>query len=251
VICHELSQKYRCIAFDQRGHGDSEWSYEFDYRVEAHVGDIAALIDALESAPLVIVGMSLGGLNGLNYALQRPDSVSALVAVDVGPWVNIDAGLPIREFMQEVAALDRFEEIVAAALRLNPRRDARVLRHSLWHNLRRCPDGRLMWKTDLRRTSERGAIVATALASLRERIHHLRCPTLVVRGGDSQILRESDARRFAEAVSRGRWLTIEGAGHTVQGDQPKALIEALSRFLDEITEVDGYHVPRPVGSSHH
>jgi len=105
--------------------------------------------------------MSLGGLNGLNYALQRPDSVSALVAVDVGPWVNIDAGLPIREFMQEVAALDRFEEIVAAALRLNPRRDARVLRHSLWHNLRRCPDGRLMWKTDLRRTSERGASAYT------------------------------------------------------------------------------------------
>src|SRR5215471_416948 len=160
VVCHELSQGYRCIAPDQRGHGDSEWSYELDYRIEAHAADTAALIEALDLAPVIIVGMSLGGLNALHRALQRPETVSGIVPVDVGPWVNEAAASPIREFMREVATLDELEQFIAAAHQVNPRRNVRLLRRSLWHNLRRCPDGRLMWKTDPRRRDERRAIVA-------------------------------------------------------------------------------------------
>jgi pimeloyl-ACP methyl ester carboxylesterase len=235
VVCHELSREYRCIAVDQRGHGDSEWSYESDYRVEAYAADVAALVDALNLAPLVIVGMSLGGIAGLHYALDRPKALAGFVAVDVGPWVNVEASLPIREFMQEVAGLDQLEQFVDAALRLNPRRDARLLRHSLWHNLRPSPDGRLIWKTDLRRRGDRLAVVTAAFGPLRERIANLRCPTLVVRGADSRILGEEDARRFAQAIPNGRWIAIDGAGHSVQGDQPKALVETLRAFLAEIT----------------
>ena len=234
VVCHELSQHYRCIALDQRGHGDSEWSYELDYRIEAYAADTAALIGALDLAPVVIVGMSLGGLNGLHYTLQRPETVSGIVAVDVGPWVNEEAVSPIREFMHEVTTLDHLEQFIATAHRFNPCRDVRLLRRSLWHNLRRCPDGRLMWKTDSRRLHERHAIVAAGIGILRERIADLRCPALVIRGGESRILSEENARRFAEAVPRGRWLEIPGAGHSVQGDQPKALIEALRPFLDQL-----------------
>jgi pimeloyl-ACP methyl ester carboxylesterase len=234
IVCHELSPHFRCIALDQRGHGDSEWSYEGDYRIEAHAADTAALIEALYLAPVVVVGMSLGGLNGLHYTLQRPEKVSGIVAVDVGPWVNEEASSPIREFMHEVATLEQIEQFIAAAHRFNPYRDIRLLRRSLWHNLRRCPDGRLMWKTDLRRLDERHAVVVAGLGVLRERIGDLHCPALVIRGGESRILSEQDARRFAEAVPRGRWLAIPGAGHSVQGDQPKALIEALRPFLDEL-----------------
>src|SRR5262249_17509825 len=176
VVCHELSQSYRCIAVDQRGHGDSEWSYEFDYRIEAHAADTAQLIEALGLAPVVIVGMSLGGLNALHHALLRPETVSGIAAVAVGPWVNEAAASPRREFMQEVATLDQLEQFIAAAHRFNPRRDVRLLRRSLWHNLRRCPDGRLMWKTDTRRHVERRAIVAAGFGFLRERVHDLRCP---------------------------------------------------------------------------
>jgi pimeloyl-ACP methyl ester carboxylesterase len=238
IVCHELAPDQRCVALDLRGHGDSEWSYESDYRIEAFAADIAALIDALDLAPLVIVGMSLGGFTGLHYALEHPEKVAGFVAVDVGPWVNVEGARPIRQFMQEVAGLDQLEQFVDAALRFNPRRDARLLRRSLWNNLRCCPDGRLMWKTDLRRRSERLAVVTAAFGTLQERIADLRCPTLIVRGGDSPILGEEEARRFAEAIPRGRWIAIEGAGHNVQGDQPKALVQALRAFLDEIAEPD-------------
>jgi esterase len=234
VVCHELSLDYRCIALDQRGHGDSEWSYECDYGVEAHAVDIAALVDALGLAPVVVVGMSLGGLNGLHFALDRPAAVAGLVCVDVGPWVNVEGAVPIRHFLQEVTSLDQFEQFIAAALRLNPRRDERLLRHSLWHNLRRRPDGRLMWKTDLRHREDRMAMLATALDALRMQIAALRIPALIVRGAESPVFGEEHMRRFAEAVPHARCVTIEGAGHNVQGDQPKALVEALCGFLDEL-----------------
>jgi pimeloyl-ACP methyl ester carboxylesterase len=234
VVCHELSQGYRCIALDQRGHGDTEWSYESDYGIEAHAADIAALVDALGLAPVVVVGMSLGGLNGLHFALDRAAEVAGLVCVDVGPWVNVEAAVPIRQFMREVTGLDQFEQFVAAALRFNPRRDERLLRYSLWHNLRRRPDGRLMWKTDLRHREDRMSIMATALGLLQRRIAALRTPTLIVRGAESRVLDEEHMRRFAEAIPHARRVIIEGAGHNVQSDQPKALVEALRSFLNEL-----------------
>lgn len=234
VICHELSPTYRCISLDQRGHGDTEWSYESDYSIAAHAADVGALVDALDLAPLIIVGMSLGGLSGLHFALDRPEAVTGMVCVDVGPWVNAEAGVPIRQFMTEVGNFDQFEQFVAAALRLDPQRDERLLRYSLWHNLRRRPDGRLMWKTDLRHRDDRAAIVAAALQLLQRRIAALRAPTLIVRGAESRILDEQDMRRFAEAIPHARQVTIDGAGHNVQGDRPKALVEALRGFLDEL-----------------
>ena len=234
VVCHELSPTYRCIALDQRGHGDTEWSYESDYGIAAHAADIGALVDALGLAPVVVVGMSLGGLNGLHFALERAAAVAGVVCIDVGPWVNTEAAVPIRQFMQEVTNLDQLEQFVAAALRLDPRRDERLLRYSLWHNLRRRPDGRLMWKTDLRHREDRVAMVAAALELLRMRITALRSPTLIVRGAESRVLDEEDMRRFAEAIPHARRVTIQGAGHNVQGDQPKALVEALRGFLDEL-----------------
>jgi esterase len=234
VVCHELSQRYRCLALDQRGHGDSEWSYEFDYGLAAYGGDVGALVDALGLQRPVVVGMSLGGMAGLRYVLDRPGEAAGFVAVDVGPWINVPAAAPIRNFMAEVSTLDQLDQFVEASLRFNPRRDPRLLRTSLLHNLRRCPDGRLVWKTDLRQREDRVAELTASLEQLRRGLPELDCPVLVVMGAESNVLGSENAQRFAEAVPNGRWRVIEGAGHSLQGDQPKALIEVLDGFFKEI-----------------
>ncbi|MDJ0785285.1 MAG: alpha/beta hydrolase [Myxococcota bacterium] len=235
VVCHELSRDHRCIALDQRGHGDSEWSYTGDYALESHAGDIEALIEALGLPPVVLVGMSMGCLNAIHLTLRRPDAVAALVAVDAGPWIRAEGSLPIRSFLHEVTGLDQLDQFVDAALRFNPRRDARLLRRSLLHNLRRAPDGSLMWKTDRRRPLSLETMVAW-VDELKSRVGEIGCPTLVVRGSESEVFRDEDARRFAEAVPDGRWVRIEGAGHSVQGDRPRELIEALRDFLASLPE---------------
>ena len=65
LACLALRDEYHCLALDQRGHGDSEWSPEMDYSVEAHRGDIAAFADHLGLDGFVLVGMSMGGLNAI------------------------------------------------------------------------------------------------------------------------------------------------------------------------------------------
>jgi pimeloyl-ACP methyl ester carboxylesterase len=60
------------------------------------------------------------------------------------------------------------------------------------------------------------------------------CPALVVRGAQSEVFHDEDAERLAGRFRRGRWTRIEGAGHTVQGDNPAGLLVALREFLDDV-----------------
>ena len=65
-------------------------------------------------------------------------------------------------------------------------------------------------------------------------VDRIECPTLVVRGAQSDVFHDEDAARMADRFQRGRWVKIEGAGHTVQGDNPRDLIAAMRGFLDEL-----------------
>lgn len=62
-----LSDRYRCVALDQRGHGDSEWSPVLDYRITAHVGDLEGFVEAIGLERPIVVGQSMGGLNSIAY----------------------------------------------------------------------------------------------------------------------------------------------------------------------------------------
>ena len=230
LCCLALRRELRCIALDQRGHGDSEWSYAFDYAPDAHARDVAGLLDHLGIERALIVGMSMGCLNGLAFTLAHPERVAGFVAVDAGPWVQMEGGRRIVEFTREAAEsgvdLDAW---VAAACRFNPRRDPRLLRQGLLHNLRQLPDGTLVWKTDRRRSTDLGAM-EQRIEALRARVGEIRCPVLILRGAESDVFLDADAERFAAALPDARWRRVEGAGHTVQGDQPAALVRELRAF---------------------
>ena len=98
-VCLALRPDYRCLALDLRGHGDSEWSPEMNYGIEAHRDDVAALIDHLGLDGLVLVGMSLGGLTALAYAGRHAAKLDALVIVDAGPEARQEGSRRIAEFI--------------------------------------------------------------------------------------------------------------------------------------------------------
>lgn len=232
LCCLALREQLHCLALDQRGHGDSEWSYEFRYAPEAHAEDFAALLDHLGVARAVLIGMSMGCMNGLCFAARWPERVAAFVAVDAGPWIQMDGGRRISEFVRDAEAASTLEARVEAALRFNPRRDARLLRQSLLHNLRALPEGTLTWKTDRRRPVD-FELMRARLEALRAELSRITCPTLILRGAESDVFRDADAERFAAALPDARWVRIEGAGHTIQGDQPAALVREVRAFLAE------------------
>ena len=235
LVCLGLRRERHCFALDQRGHGDSEWSPEMDYTTESQVGDLEAFVDRLGLTRFVLVGMSLGGVNAMAWAGRHSERLAGLVIVDVGPEIRMAGVQKIAAFTSEQKLLDSIDEVIERALAFNPRRDPRLLRLSLRHNLRQTPKGQWMWKYDQR---HRGKAEPGAYERRREllwdSVAKIACPTLVVRGAQSDVFHDEDAERLTAALPRGRWVRVENAGHTVQGDNPAGLLTELRGFLGEL-----------------
>jgi pimeloyl-ACP methyl ester carboxylesterase len=238
VVCLALRQQHHCYALDQRGHGESAWAEDADYTGDAHRGDIEAFVDHLGLDQFVLVGHSMGGFNAFNYAFHHSHRLAALVLVDSGPSMLGKGARKIVDFVNQTAELDSLEEVIEKAIAFNPRRDPRLLRRSLLHNFRQNPNGKWVRKTDLRiwhgnlgREQER--------ERLQERFRQagrVSCPTLVVRGGLSDIFTTEDAQKLAAGFATGHYAQVGEAGHTVQGDNPGAFAQVLSEFLGKVLE---------------
>ncbi len=235
VACLALSDDYHCLALDQRGHGDSEWSPEVDYRPTTQLGDVEGWIDSLGVTRPTLVGQSLGALNAFSYARAHPERVAGLVLIDIAPEAAFSSGAArIAAFARAPAEFDSIEPLVERAMAFNPRRREELLRRSLWHNLRRLPNGRLTWKYDRRFLSqgtEGTESLIGALRALAEDASSVPCPTLIVRGGSSDVVSRRAAEAFAARFPAGQWVEVAGAGHSVQGDDPGALVALLRPFL--------------------
>ncbi len=233
LVCLALRGDHHCLALDQRGHGDSEWSPEMDYDMDTHATDIEAFREYLGFDRCVIVGQSMGGVNGIAYSARYPERVAALVAVDIGPEMVTAGGQRIRNFMEQPTEGGSIDEFIANAMAFNPRRDPRLLRRSLLHNLRKTPEGKLAWKWDPR--PRRGGFTAARWEERRKRlwdqVDQIACPILIVRGGESDVFSDENARAFAERARNATYVVVERAGHTVQGDNPGGLVREVRAFL--------------------
>ena len=234
VVALMLRGRYRCIALDQRGHGDSEWSPAIDYAVETQVRDVEGFVDLLKLEDPLLVGQSMGGLNSMAYAVRHSERMKGLVVVDVGPEINATGTQRIREFAS-TPELDSPEAFLERAVKFNPLRDPVVLRRSLFYNLRQLPAGKWALKHDQRRASEEAWRISTEQRErLAREVTKISCPTLIVRGALSDVLSDEAAERFARSLPHARWLRVEQAGHNVQGDNPRGLLDAMRPFLREI-----------------
>ncbi|MBV8087912.1 MAG: alpha/beta hydrolase [Chloroflexi bacterium] len=236
LVCLALRPDYRCVALDARGHGDSDWAP--DYSLDLHVGDVTALVRELGLDRFILVGHSMGGGTAVGYAGGNVEKLQALVCVDTGPrYVDPgqrDGHRRMQAFVEGPLEMDSVEEFVERAVEFNPARDRRLLRRSLLHNLRQTPQGKWAWKYDRDGLRQRNGGQDERQARLRDAVVRITCPTLVVRGGRSDIFSDEDAEQFVTHLPHGRWQRIENSGHTVQGDNPRGLVEAMRPFLSEV-----------------
>ncbi len=224
-----LQTRYRCVAYDHRGQGQSEVPRERSVSMDTCAADAAALIEALGIAPCHFVGLSMGGFVGMRLAARRPDllrSVSLIeTSADPEPAENVG-----RYRLLNLVA--RFVGTWAVTEKVMPI----LFGKTFLSDPVRAPE-REEWKTRLSATG-RGIWRAVNGVIEREGIHaelgRIRLPTLVVVGEEDVATGPAKAERIVAAIQGARLVRIARAGHTSPVEEPAAVTAALEQFLESI-----------------
>ncbi len=234
-VAGRLQGRYHVIAPDARGHGDSDWAPDRDYTLSAMREDLRGLTGQLGIDRFVLAGMSLGGMIALAYAGTYGETLRGLVVVDIAPDVQREGRERIVGFMRGRESFASLEEAVAYAHAFNPRRSPEALRRTLPRNLRQLPDGQWRWKWDPAFLPDgENPESRFGLEDLWAAAARVPCPALVVHGTESDILNQETGERLASVLPHGRYVAVSGSGHSVQGDNPHSLSEAIEQFLAEV-----------------
>jgi non-heme chloroperoxidase len=239
---------YRAVAFDARGHGDSDWAPDGLYGQDAMVRDLQCVLGALGQRRPVLVGASMGGGTSLVAVGESHVDATALVLVDIAPRVEPAGVDHIQAFMRlKPEGFASLEEVAQAIGTYQPHRRRPPKLDGLGKNVRLGADGRYHWHWDPRYRAapfdleQRSRRLAACSVNL-----HL--PTLLVRGGLSDVLSEAGAQEFLALCPTAEYVTVTGAGHLVAGDRNDIFANAVIDFLARVVPVGGapLHPPHPV-----
>lgn len=233
---------YHALSLDLRGHGDSGWSADGVYHYGTYVNDLVAV--SASGAPPVFVGASLGGIVSLlTCGLDERIRPAALVLVDIAPRVRPDGVKRIRSFMRaNPEGFASLEEVADAIATYQPHRARPSDLSGLGKNVRLDREtGRYVWHWDPRYFASRRDMSTTErekrLVNAAQGVAARGIPTLLVRGGLSDVLSEEGAQHFLELVPQAEYVNVTGAAHMVAGDRNDVFAGAVVDFLGRTVPV--------------
>ena len=260
LVSLHLAQKYRIIALDQRGHGDSEWARNGDYSNHTMALDAQAFTQAISLENPIIMGHSMGGRNTLMLTRLDPSYPRALVIVDVGPETMEAGRKTISNFVKKNEIFDDLEHFVRNVREYDPYRSREHIERTVKYNMLQRPDGKFISKCDYR--CWRGEIQVSE--EDRDKISlddvskfELPLPSGFARPSCAARTRTSStlsavpsphseppgvapgadaAKRralhlFREALPQGQLVTVPKCGHNVHSQNTLGFIDAVGEFL--------------------
>jgi esterase len=235
LIAQPLAGDFHLLALDQRGRGGSEWAADGDYTRDAYVADIEQFAERLRLDRFILVGHSMGGANTILYTAKHPERVRAAVIEDMGPATNPPApgGARIgRELDATPATFASWEEAESFIRTLRPGTSEDAIRTAVQNSFKQNPSGEITWKYDLEgiRAARRTASAQPPF-DLWPSVKAIQCPTLVLRGGKSDILAAETAQAMSDANPNIRWVEIAGASHFVHDDNIADYNREVQNFL--------------------
>ena len=231
----DLAERGREVyTLDARGHGDSDWAPDADYSLDAFAADLTGFLGTLP-APPVIIGASLGGITGLCVTGEEPGAAAALVMVDVVIHVERRGIDRIRAFMADhTDGFASLEEVADAVAAYNPTRHRPTNLDGLRKNVRQHDDGRWYWHWDPEFIRSDGDEPRrhTDPARLTAAARQVNVPTLIVRGGKSDVVSDDGIAAMIDLIPQAEVADVSAAGHMVAGDDNQVFATAIDEFLD-------------------
>ncbi len=231
-IATRLAAKHHVYCLDVRGRGESEWGPPDGYHLANYVADLEAVRAALGIEQFALVGTSMGGLIGLQYAAQFPGHVTKVAFNDIGPEINPEGGARIMKML--TGAQEAFTDLKAVAKYyrdengpvLANRSDEEVMDYARWH-VRKTDTGVYTWKMD---PAVRTPNTTPPPAAPWDAYGTIACPVLVIRGAVSDILAPETVAKMVEGRANASSAEVPGVGHAPSLTEPAAA-KALEAFL--------------------
>jgi pimeloyl-ACP methyl ester carboxylesterase len=228
LVSLHLSDRYHVFALDQRGHGDSEWSRDLDYSIEAKAADVLAFVEDQGIDSPVIMGHSMGGRVTMNVALAHPELARGIVLVDVGPELSPKGVEVIANFVTHNVEFDDLEEFLDNVVKYDRFRSREHIARTVKYNMLRRADGKYISKVDHRR------VPISASELTLDDVKAIKAPVLLVRGGESDILDSDAAERFVDALPNAQLVTVPNTGHNVHSGNTPGFLEAVGPFVTSL-----------------
>jgi pimeloyl-ACP methyl ester carboxylesterase len=223
-IAKVFANTHQVYLVDQRNHGQSPWSDEFDYQVMSE--DLKEFIDTHQLTNPIIIGHSMGGKVVMQFALNYPTLSDKFIIVDIAPkfypvhHASILAGLnsiDLKTIASRTEAnehLKRFEE-------------QEGIRQFLLKNLYRKNDAEFAWRINLAVITKNIDVVGHELWVKNP----CQTPIHFIKGANSHYIQPEDERFISEIFPNFELHTIANAGHWVQADQPDAFLQVIKSIL--------------------
>lgn len=220
----DLAAHHRVIALDVRGHGRSDKPRQ-RYRISDFAGDVAALIEHLQLAPVHLVGISMGGMIGFQLGVDSPHLLRSLTIVNSGPEVKAKKPSDYLEIakrwtLSRLLSLDTIAKALGKLLFPKPEQA----------ELRRKVEER--WPRNDKRAylASLDAIIGWGV---RERLSRITCPTLVI-SADRDYTPVAQKQAYVDEMHDARLLVIADSRHATPLDQPAHFNRSLLAFLHEV-----------------
>ncbi|MGH7945893.1 MAG: alpha/beta fold hydrolase [Opitutaceae bacterium] len=237
LLARRLASHYRVVCPDVMGRGRSDWLRDpAFYQVPQYAADMAALIARLNAKTLHWVGTSMGGLIGMSVAGQAGSPIAKLVINDVGPTldaaaiVRIDDYLGKPERFADVEQATDYFATIFAPFGLKTRVEWRAITETV---IRQDGDAWIPHydpRIALPFRAVTPEAAATGDAALWKLYDSIRCPTMLTRGAQSDLLTAATAKAMSERGPRAKLVEFGGVGHApmfMHEDQ----IEVVADFL--------------------
>ena len=220
-----LSSHYRVITLDLRNHGLSPHDDVFDY--PSMVGDLEHFLSTHTIQNPVIIGHSMGGKVAMNFAVAHPEKLDRLIVVDISPrYYNLEHYV-IMDGLKAVP-IDSVTTRAEADEALAPFVPEPDVRQFLLKNLQRKPEGGFKWKINL-------PVLDRNLTNIGLDLQYSGTfdkPTLFIRGGRSNYVKDEDLPRIRQVFPSAELKTLD-TGHWVQAEKPQEFVHLVEEWLQK------------------
>ena len=233
-----LSQEFKTISFDNRGSGKSERP-DTAYNMEMFVDDIKGLMDYLEIKKAHLIGLSLGGMIGLNFILKYPNRVNKLVLIntlaqlpdDFDPKTYIDSKIEALELAKkdpEVSFWQSTQFGFHHKFRIKMKANPREKFYGLWS----VEDVLKYYKTDPPTAQDvRNIASSFKTYNVCEKLPEIKHETLLLTASHDRLVPKEKMLEIHKKMPNSTYQIIENAGHESPKEKAPEINKAIINFL--------------------